>query len=138
MSDQDELNQVVAFKVKDEDLLFLNKMVNQFDLGIGITLFSQGNVISGQLISGKKYYALTAEKLKKAGNAGEALAKFFESKGAEGYTSEDPDFEYPNNFLHLEDIKVQIGNGHMNPFNNSLLRIKIEETEGHIVGNASS
>ncbi|WP_320734029.1 gas vesicle protein [Enterobacter kobei] len=138
MSDQVEVNQVEAFKVKDEDLLFLNKMVNRFDLGIGITLFSQGNVISGQLISGKKYYALTAEKLKKAGNAGEALAHFFENKGAEGYTSDDPEFEYPNNFLHLEGIKVQIGNGQMSTFNNSLLRIKIEETEGHIVGNASS
>ncbi|WNI62364.1 gas vesicle protein [Enterobacter asburiae] len=138
MSDQVEVSQVEAFKVKDEDLLFLNKMVNRFDLSIGITLFSQGNVISGQLIPGKKYYALTAEKLKTAGTAGEVLAQFFEKKGAEGYTSEDPDFEYPNNFLHLESIKVQRGDGQMGPINNALLRIKIEETEGHIMGNASS
>lgn len=138
MSDQDELNQVVAFKVKDEDLLFLNQMVNRFDLGIGITLFSQGNVISGQLISGKKYYALIASKIKAAGPAGEALSHYFDNKGAVGYTSEDPEFDYPNNFLHLESIKVQRGDGQMGPINDALLRIKIEETEGHILGNATS
>ena len=138
MSDQEELNQVVAFKVKDEDLMFLNTMVNRFDLGMGITILTQGNIISGQLISGKKYYGLTAEKMKAAGPAGEALAQYYENKGATGYTSKDPDFDYPNNFLHLEDVKIQQGSGHMGAFNNALLRVKIEETEGHILGNASS
>ncbi|SUW63465.1 Uncharacterised protein [Buttiauxella agrestis] len=137
MSEDAELEQVLALKVRDEDLMFLNNIVNQTDCGIGITLFVHGGVISGTLISGKKYYKFVADNLKAAGPSGEALSQFFERKGSTGYTSEDPSFEYPNNFLHLENVQIRNGEGKMGLLNNAMLRLKIEEIEGHILGNIS-
>ncbi|HAU5660006.1 gas vesicle protein [Citrobacter sp. Cf140] len=137
MSDEVEINEVLAFKFRDEDLTFLNTMVNRFDFSMGITLIVQGSVISGQLIAGKKYYELTAEKLKSVGFVGEALSQYFESKATNDYTSTDPDFVYPYNFLHLENVCIRQDNGQMNTLNNALLRVKIEEIEGHIIGAAA-
>ncbi|MBJ9011226.1 type 1 periplasmic-binding domain-containing protein [Citrobacter koseri] len=138
MSDELEINEVLACKVKDEDLTFLNMMVNRFDFSLGITLIVKGSVISGQLIAGKKYYELTAENLKAVGSVGESLSQYFERKGTIGYTSTDPDFAYPNNFLHLEKVFIRQDNGQMGALNNALLRVKIEEIEGHILGTASN
>lgn len=137
MSDEIEIGEVVAYKVKDEDLLFLNSIVNKFDYGIGVTLFSNGSVTTGTLISGKQYYSFVAERLKEAGSVGESLAQFFENKGATSYTSDDPDFLYPNNFLHLENVHIRQDNGRMAALNNAMLRIKIEEIDGHMIGTAN-
>ncbi|OMP89783.1 gas vesicle protein [Raoultella terrigena] len=136
MSEDLDLQQVLAFKVKDEDLSFLNGMVNRAGLGIGITLFVKGSVISGSLIAGRKYYQLVSDNLKSSGTIGEALSTYFETKGKDGYTSDDPNFEYPNNFLHLENIKVRCDNGQMGSLNNAMLRIKIDEVDGHLIGTA--
>lgn len=138
MSDEVERKQVLAVKVKDVDLLFLNSIVNRLKISMGITLIVQGSVITGQLIAGEQYYKLTAEKFKAIGPAGEALSQYFEHRGTTGYTSEDPAFEYPNNFLHLEKAFIRQDNGHMGALNNALLRVKIEEIEGHILGSTSA
>lgn len=135
MSEQDELQEVLALKTKDEDLTFLNGIVNKLNLGIGVTLFVKGSVITGSLIAGRKYYQLVSDGLKSSGEIGEALSTYFETKGKDGYTSEDPDFEYPNNFLHLENIKVRCDNGQMGPLGNAMLRVKIDEIDGHFIGN---
>ncbi|HHI3413148.1 TPA: hypothetical protein ACP47P_005031 [Klebsiella pneumoniae] len=51
------------------------------------------------------------------------------------FPSEDPNFEYPDNFLHLENIKVRCDNGQMGPLGNAMLRVKIDEIDGHFIGN---
>lgn len=135
MSEEVELQNVLAVKVKDEDLLFLNDIVNRTNCGIGITLFVGGNIISGTLIAGRKYYKFVSDNLKAIGSEGEALSQYFEKKGDVGYTSEDPDFKYPNNFLHLENVQVRSDKGTMDTLANAMLRVKIEEVEGHIFGN---
>ncbi|EAA2704526.1 gas vesicle protein [Salmonella enterica] len=137
MSEEVELQHVLALKVKDEDLMFLNDIVNRTNCGIGITLFVKGNVISGSLIAGRKYYGFVSENLKAIGSAGVALSQYFENKGTNGYTSDKPDFEYPNNFLHLENVKVRSDQGTMGALQNAMLRVKIDEVEGHILGNVS-
>lgn len=137
MSEELELQHVLALKAKDEDLMFLNDIVNRTNCGIGITLFVKGNVISGSLIAGRKYYKIVSENLKAIGSAGEALSQYFENKGATGYTSDEPDFEYPNHFLHLENVQVRSDQGTMGALQNAMLRVKIEEVEGHILGNVS-
>ena len=58
-------------------------------------------------------------------------------KGRDGYTSPDPDFEYPNNFLHLENIKIRGGSGVIGSLSDAMLRVKIEEIDGHFIGNIS-
>lgn len=75
MSEEVELQHVLALKVKDQDLMFLNDIVNRTNCGIGITLFVKGNVISGSLIAGRKYYGFVSENLKAIGSVGEALCK---------------------------------------------------------------
>lgn len=105
MSEEVELQHVLALKVKDQDLMFLNDIVNRTNCGIGITLFVKGNVISGSLIAGRKYYGFVSENLKAIGSVGEALSQYFENKGTNGYTSDKPDFEYPNNFCILRMSK---------------------------------
>lgn len=135
MSEQDELQEVLALKTKDQDLTFLNSIVNKLNIGIGITLFVKGSVITGSLIAGRKYYQLVSDDLKSYGEFGEALSAYFETKGKDGYTSEDPNFEYPDNFLHLENIKVRCDNGQMGPLGNAMLRVKIDEIDGHFIGN---
>ncbi|HHA2323629.1 TPA: gas vesicle protein [Enterobacter hormaechei] len=137
MSNEVELNQVLALKAQDEDLLFLNSIVNRTGCGIGITLFVKGNLITGSLIAGKKYYQFVGDNLKSIGETGVALAQYFENKGAKQYTSDEPGFEYPNNFLHLENVKIRNDGGVMATLNNAMLRVKIEEVEGHIMGNIS-
>ncbi|MGV2813511.1 gas vesicle protein [Enterobacter cancerogenus] len=137
MSNENELNQVLALKAQDEDLLFLNSIVNRTDCGIGITLFVKGNLITGTLIAGKKYYQFVADNLKSVGESGAALAQYFEDKGTKQYTSGESGFAYPNNFLHLENVKIRNDGGVMGTLNNAMLRVKIEEVEGHIMGNIS-
>ena len=137
MNEDSELQEVLSFKVKDSDLSFLNGMVNKLDFGIGITLFVKGCVITGSLISGRKYYSIVSDNLKASGAVGEALSAYFETKGMDGYTSADPDFEYPNNFLHLENIKIRGGSGVIGSLSDAMLRVKIEEIDGHFIGNIS-
>lgn len=137
MSEEVELQHVLALKVKDEDLLFINDIVNRTNYGIGITLFVSGNIISGTLIAGRKYYKFLSDNLKALGSDGEALSQYFEKKGEIGYTSAEPDFEYPNNFLHLENVEVRSEQGTMGTLANAMLRVKIEEVEGHIFGNVN-
>ncbi|EGN6771425.1 gas vesicle protein, partial [Salmonella enterica] len=84
MSEEVELQHVLALKVKDQDLMFLNDIVNRTNCGIGITLFVKGNVISGSLIAGRKYYGFVSENLKAIGSVGEALSQYFENKGTNG------------------------------------------------------
>ena len=78
MNEDFELQEVLSFKVKDSDLSFLNGMVNKLDFGIGITLFVKGCVITGSLISGRKYYSIVSDNLKASGAVGEALSGFVE------------------------------------------------------------
>lgn len=137
MNEDFELQEVLSFKVKDSDLSFLNGIVNKADFGIGITLFVKGCVITGSLISGRKYYRIVSDNLKSSGVVGESLSAYFEVKGRDGYTSPDPDFEYPNNFLHLENIKILGGSGVIRSLSDAMLRVKIEEIDGHFIGNIS-
>ncbi|EKS3673757.1 gas vesicle protein [Salmonella enterica] len=138
MTTEVEMKRVLARKIRDEDLIHLNSLVNRIDFGIGLTIFVKGSVISGSLVSGKKYYDSVAENLKASGETGEALAVFFERKAQDQYTSNSEDFEFPNNFLHFDKVTIRQDNGQMGQLNGAMLRIKIEEIEGYILGNLSA
>ncbi|EML9987772.1 gas vesicle protein [Citrobacter amalonaticus] len=136
MEQEDEMQYVTALKVQDQDLLTLNRVVNNAaGLELGITIFSHGRIISGLLTSGKDFYSTTAEKLKAVGALGESLAIYFDGKANQMYTYDESEGEIPNNFLHLKKVSVMSDNGSRLDMKNAMLRIKIEEIEGYVLGN---
>lgn len=138
MTTEEEMKSVVAHKIQDEDLVQLNRLVNSIDFGLGITIFVKGSVISGSLVSGKKYYNFVADKLKAIGDTGEALAVYFEQKAQNQYTKNSDDFIYPSTFLHIDMVQIRQDDGRMGQLNGAMLRIKIEEIEGYILGNLNA
>ncbi|CND92194.1 Uncharacterised protein [Yersinia rohdei] len=135
-SQESKIQEVISLKTRDSDLLYLVRMAN-FGVGVGVTLFSKGTIITGTLMSGKEYYETVASKLSEAGEFGAVLAEYYTHKAKELYTpSDDADKEMPLNFLHLKESSFFKGDGGLLKMQNSVLRIKIEEIDGHYVGNS--
>ncbi|MFH4258541.1 hypothetical protein WAJ21_19150, partial [Acinetobacter baumannii] len=112
------------------------------DAGAYITIFTKCGVITGKIISGKKYY----ESIEKSystyqqGTNGAITYQYFQD-AKKNYTEEadwvdDEGASYPLNFMHLEDVSIMVGTGAWRGFSNGLLRIKIEEIDGHMLGKA--
>lgn len=130
-------NQIATVrKTKDADLVFLVKIVNKTHASIGLTLFFNGLIITGQLISGKTYYEHVSDRMKEVGDAGIALSGYF-SDSAENVYSPTEKEDAPTNFMHLKDVKVRSDSGGINALNEAFLRMKVEEVSGHIIGTMS-
>ncbi|URQ59501.1 gas vesicle protein [Pantoea alhagi] len=137
MSEDREVKNVVASKMRDMDLVYLANIVNAVGGSFGITLFLKGTVISGLMISGKEYYSTLAENLAQVGDIGENLAEHFARVADDVYTPVSESESIPANFIHMKDLRIKSGNGEFDEMHNALLRLKIEEIDGHIVGNVS-
>ncbi|GLR11010.1 gas vesicle protein [Mixta theicola] len=137
MSEGGEVKNVVASKMRDMDLVYLTNIVNAVGGSFGITLFLKGTVISGLMISGKEYYSTLAENLALVGDVGENLAQHFSRVADDVYTPVSESESIPANFIHMKDVKIKSGTGEFDEMQNALLRLKIEEIDGHIVGNVS-
>lgn len=141
MSDEKEIQEVYSRTTRDSNLIFLVNTVNKFDFEMGITIFVKGSVITGQLISGLKYHRYIEASLASAGTAGEALSGYFKQTAENLYTpTKNENGEYndiPCNYIHLNNVSIQTGNGGFNKMNNAYLRISLEEIDGHIIGSAS-
>ncbi|BEN39455.1 hypothetical protein PTR23_03270 [Serratia nevei] len=122
-------------KVRDEALTFLCKMAN-LDIGVGVTILIKGTVLTGTLISGDKYFKVITEKFKALGSGEVAslISNFFEDFGRETYSIVEGEIPPPTNFLHLADVEIVNGNGRMIGMSDGLLRLKIEEIDGSMIG----
>ncbi|MDM3548139.1 MULTISPECIES: hypothetical protein [Serratia] len=122
-------------KVRDETLTFLCKMAN-LNIGVGITLLIKGTVLTGTLISGDKYFKAIAEKFNALGSGEVAslVSNFFEDFGRETYSIVEGVEPPPTNFLHLANVEIVNGNGQMIGMSDGLLRVKIEEIDGSMLG----
>lgn len=149
MSEPNEEPSVVARKLSDFDLSVFANLVNHTEVGVGLTLLVGGTLISGTLISGKKYYAALQERFSSYSpdSYGSVLKEHFSNcyevyapeNITEGSDTADANqTEIPLNFIHLEDVSLQGGNGGFTAINGALLRLKIEEIDGHIFGTTSS
>lgn len=137
MSEDRTVKNVVASKMRDMDLVYLTNIVNAVGGSFGITLFLKGSVISGLMISGKEYYATLAERLAEVGDVGENLAQHFLQVADDVYTHAAENESIPANFIHMKEVKIKSGSGEFSEMSDALLRLKIEEIDGHIVGNVS-
>ncbi|HGA3039271.1 TPA: gas vesicle protein [Serratia marcescens] len=141
MSDKKEIQEVYSHTQRDSNLTYLVTTVNRLDFEMGITLFVKGSVITGQLISGLKYHRYIENSLASAGVVGEALSGYFKQTAENLYApTKNENDEYndiPCNFIHLNNVSIQNGNGGFNKINNAYLRISLDEIDGHIIGSAS-
>ncbi|EPR9083344.1 hypothetical protein ACU9CW_003929 [Cronobacter dublinensis] len=132
---QNEMNEVLANKMKDVDLLTIADLANEFNSEIGITLFVKGALVTGVTISGAKYYETNIKVLSEISSTTSQLLSRHFREGLSFYQAgENENFEYPQNFLHLKDVSFKLGEGKLIPIPDGLLRIKIEEVDGFILG----
>lgn len=123
-----------AMKSKDATVTYRASIAN-LGTGVSITLFLSGVVVTGNLISGKQYYESIASDIKgSGGESAEIIAKYFSEVGEAVYGLNDEADAPPTNFIHLNEVSLLKGDGNMFNFSNGLLRVKIEEIDGIIIG----
>ena len=130
-SENDDRQEVVASKVRDNLILNIVNMVNYEKLNLGMTLFCKGLVIGGDVISGKEYLETMAELTKEKSSL---LSKLYEDVGNAFYNELDEDKKHiPVNYIHMKNV-VLYDAGQLNPLSGGLIRIRIDEIDGHIIG----
>lgn len=145
MSDsEDLLPEVNANKLRDVDLCFFTHIANIENIGVVLTIFVKGNLFSGELISGSEFYKKSAEKYSssKEDSVGELVKQHFEYR-IEAYADlyKEPEkalSQLEITFLHLKDVSMYTGGGHIQSIEGGLLRLKIEEIDGYILGKMST
>ena len=120
----------------DRFLVSLVELVDSTEVGFGITLNCGGLTLTGQLISGKKYFYEFAETV-----AG-AFPGDQETKDSIQSSFEQPAKKYDSNnvaqieFIHLKDAKIIFGVGKMTG-NLNLWRGKLSDVTGFSLGKLS-
>lgn len=120
---------IVDPTLKDLVLVTLVNTCNKSDLEIGITLLVGGIVITGNLVSGKKYIDGVASLFEEA-NA-KALAEWYREFGEEAYGSEGSHQSQIPEMIHLKDAKIMDGTA---THNVGWWRGKINSVDGHNIG----
>lgn len=126
---------------QDAILLDFVRFTNKTNIQFGVTLFSNGQILSGKLISYKEYVEILANSFKGNDAVKTLFAKYFNSckeKEEENQNKdpEDIETESPPNFIHLKDIKIVKGNIVESRIDNPL-RLKLSDVSGFIVGEIS-
>lgn len=135
MSELNEVSNVIANKITDVDLVFIAGLANKLDLGIGLTLFVKGSVISGKTIPGSAYYNHLISSLEEYQDSSKVgVFADFLKEAEDSFTidkiEEMEDFE----FIHLMDVSTKNGDGSFSSINGGPIRLKIQEIDGYILG----
>jgi hypothetical protein len=120
----------------------LVSIVNDNPLEFGITLFVGGVTISGQLVSGKKYFETFAKEFSDAypgkADTQEGIRQAFASHTAIYDRREDEEVAPPPQFIHLINCRC-FSPGGVLPSNRGILwRGKINAVSGFSLGSISS
>lgn len=117
---------------RDSLLAFLVNLCNESSLEVGITLTVGGNLITGKLISGRKYCNEVASQMEAAGETGATIAKYYREFGEEYFGKQDDDNFVTPEMIHLENAKV-VGAGSVIQ-NLGFWRGRLRSVEGHTIG----
>lgn len=118
-------------------LIFL---ANRLGVELGITLQLSGILISGQLVSGRKYMEGIVQDFRDVGDAGEGLATTLEGMKEDVYPVPDLDVEpSPHEatptYIHLRDAHIFSNAGTSLPGNRSVWwRGRVSEVSGFFFG----
>jgi hypothetical protein len=126
--------EVISRSIYDQDLEYLVNVVERANIDIGVTLLVKGLLVSGMLVSNKKYYTQVGDDLQSAGGIGASVAEYF-TKRAESFDVEKPEYSEPS-FMNLIKVSFLKGDGHMGSMKGACLRLKIEEVDGYFLGSS--
>ena len=104
-------------------------------VGVDVTIVTGGQVIAGQLVSGKEYAEKTASIFRSADaedNIKELLAKFFDDLANDYRTGGDN--QIPLNFLHIKNPAYMKGDGRWFTITDTILRVAIGKIEAFSPG----
>ncbi|KAA5947433.1 hypothetical protein F1543_01715 [Enterobacter cloacae] len=130
-SEEDVQQKVLTSKVRDNVLLNIVNMVNYDEVTLSMILFCKGIVIGGDVISGKEYFSTMADLTK---DKSQQISELYQEVGATFYNEMDEAKEQiPLNYIHMKNVVLHNG-GQLTPFNGGLIRLSIDEIDGHIIG----
>lgn len=129
-----EMPEVVSHGLVDASILHLVLCAN-CGIGVDVTIVTGGQVIAGELVSGKTYAETSAENYRNANAADEyreLLAKFFDDLALD-YRTED-DNKVPLNYMHIKNPAYLKGDGGWFTITDSILRVAISKIDGFSPG----
>ncbi|AYH09407.1 hypothetical protein C5E24_06745 [Pectobacterium parmentieri] len=137
MENEIELQEVIAHiqPIKDVALSHLAFMAN-LGAGFSLTLLVDGQVIFGDIISGKDYCDEMHKQFANSSgdkNIGEVIGKFFLQLKDSSYVKENSS-EIPLNFIHLKNISYLKGDGGQLHMNGSILRVTLDKVSAFSLG----
>ncbi len=121
----------------DPLLAILVEAANKFDADIGLTLYVSGTVISGILVSGKRFFELMADWLTAEGAQGLAdslarpIAEMFSTPSTEPGDEEPADLSAV--YIHLREARV-FASGSDKPLPETLWRGRLSHVSGWSLG----
>ncbi|MGY0613465.1 gas vesicle accessory protein GvpU [Luteimonas sp. A501] len=120
-------------------LQHLVSIANESSLEFGLTLFTEGLIISGQLVSGKKYFSTFAAEFSNAYPGDEeskaTIKSAFESNGKIYDQGADEEVPPPPQFIHLINARCFSHNGQPLPNNRGVAwRGRINAVSGFNLG----
>lgn len=139
MGKEEKLQEVIAHpqNLKDSALSHLVLLAN-VGLGVDVTIIIDGQIVAGELVSGKEYSETVATNLRKSNVSDElkdVMASFFDDLAKE-YRSEEG-HSIPLNFLHIRDPSYMKGDGGWTTVQGTIVRIPIEKVSGFSMGKDS-
>jgi hypothetical protein len=139
MDKEEKLQEVIAHpqNLKDSALAHLVLLAN-VGLGVDVTIIVGGQIVAGQLVSGKDYAETIATNLRKSNVSDElkdAMASFFDDLANEYVSQEGRSI--PLNFLHIRNPSYMKGDGGWTTVQGTIVRIAIEKVSGFSMGKDS-
>lgn len=136
MSEQEApvIQEQISRKIHDADLNFLIQAANFANSNNGVTLLSKGMLISGVVISEKEYYETVAGSYGERGESAPAIAEYFWVRSEHAIKPEDYDSLHEFNFINLKSAKISNNSGSFNSLGSAVIRLKLEEIDGYILG----
>ncbi|MCK6961318.1 gas vesicle accessory protein GvpU [Enterobacter bugandensis] len=125
-------HEVISRSIYDQDLEYLVNVVERANIDIGITLLVKGLLVSGMLVSNKKYYTQVSDDLQLSGDIGASIAEYFKER-AKNFDVEKTEYSEPS-FMNLIKVSFLKGDGQMGSMKGACLRLKIEEVDGYFLG----
>ncbi|MFJ2480705.1 hypothetical protein ACIOWE_10545 [Pseudomonas sp. NPDC087598] len=130
----------------DSHLQQLVRMVNNAESGLsfGITLFTASGVLTGNLISSKKYFKQFGENFASGLSQNfpdhdwQQVADSYADMGSHGDDLPEGKYECPPQFIHLEQARVLGGNGNLLIQGGALWRGKLQAVSGFTLGLVSA
>ena len=137
-----DLNDALDVPQQDPALEVLVGVINALHgTEIGITLHASGLVVSGMLISGRRYFELLIESLENSpseggGTFGQLFTPFRDRYTEDGLTNDSTEGEdttlQPVGFIHMRDAQTFSPTGHSLP--GTLWRARLTEITGWSIG----